>query len=214
MEKISITIQNNKAATIPVSILGNPANLADIANANISYSFDFTGFVFTIETRLILQYKPSGTSSYSTATLTLPAQSIDGVVSALNTIGIGVFFAVGNLIQTYNNNYVFGTLSVLPPSGVYIYLNNQTTANPLFSTMNFTEGFFIDPYSAGDGYNGYLTHNFTLIDLSANPFGSATSYVQVYKDYLLVYSSNSIGWAYSDTPSGDAFYTVIWRDAP
>ena len=117
---ISLKIQNNVNYPVQISILGNPYNLKDTVNAKTEYRWNFTSFVFTNETQIIIQYKLNSDTTYQTFSGQLPTQTLQGVVDVLNLLGIGFFTLYTELgstyIGTYNDNYTFGQLNLFVPS--------------------------------------------------------------------------------------------------
>lgn len=104
-EYISINIQNNTNSTIPMSIMGNPANLADISNQTIQYQWDLSSFNLAGEDYVSIQYRPKGTTNYTLYNAPLNTPTVQGVVDALNGLGIGAFFVVTSGPNTYVQNY-------------------------------------------------------------------------------------------------------------
>lgn len=133
-DQIQLTIINNTAARIPLSILGNPANLADIANQFTNYKWNITGFTFVTENRINLQYKPNSAASFLNYNVELAELTIAGVLEALNNLGIGAFYTYtsgpNTFIATDNDSYTFGLLSIYP--------SNNTTASYYINTIGNT----------------------------------------------------------------------------
>ena len=115
-EIISINLQNTTTAVIDVSIMGNPTDLADIPNQTTEYRWNVTGLTFSGENRISVQYRATSIPDFSIFTAVLQEQSVNGVVSALNTLGIGSFFTFtsgGNtFISNYDNQYIFGVINI------------------------------------------------------------------------------------------------------
>jgi len=115
-EIISLNLQNTTTASIEVSVMGNPTDLADNCNATTEYRWNVTGLTFAGEDRISIQYRANNIADFSIFTAVLNEQSVNGVVNALNTLGIGSFFTFtsgGNtFISNYDNDYVFGVLNI------------------------------------------------------------------------------------------------------
>jgi hypothetical protein len=113
---ISLNIKNNTSATIPISIMGNPSDLADISNATREFRWDLTSLSFSGENQVSVDYRPNGLVNFTTYNAPLLTPSIQGVLDALNGLGIGSFFTFssgGNTyISNYDDNYVFGDLNI------------------------------------------------------------------------------------------------------
>jgi len=117
---ITLNIQNNVSYPVQMNVLGNPYNLLDTANAKTQFQYNVTGFTFTNESYVVIQYKANSSSSFSTFTQQLQSQNIQGVVIALNLLGIGSFqtYTQGGqtYISTYNDNFTFGQINIYAPS--------------------------------------------------------------------------------------------------
>lgn len=115
-ETISINLQNTTTGIIDVSIMGNPSDLADNSNATTEYRWNVTGLTLSTENRVSVQYRANSISDFSIFVAPLQTLSVQGVVDALNTLGIGSFFSFtsgGNtFISNYDNDYVFGVLNI------------------------------------------------------------------------------------------------------
>jgi hypothetical protein len=118
----TLKVQSNVDYPTTINILGNPFNPLDTSNATIQYRWDLTGFIFTNENKLTLEYRQSSASIFSVYYTTIFALNINGVVSALNSLGIGFFSSYvesgSTYITTYNQNYVFGLLNIFNPSTI------------------------------------------------------------------------------------------------
>lgn len=171
-EYISINVKNNTNGTIPMSIMGNPANLADISNQTTQYQWNLTNFNLAGEDYVSVEYRPVGTTNYSTYSAPLNTPTVQGVVDALNGLGIGAFFIVtsgpNTYVQNYDDSYEFNNLNVFVYGGVLFdfydtsyYANGNTSVFDLSSNNN--NGVPV----TGTG-NGVPT---TLIGYNTVPFG-------------------------------------------
>lgn len=171
-EYISINVKNNTNGTIPMSIMGNPANLADISNQTTQYQWNLTNFNLAGEDYVSIQYRSVGTINYSTYSAPLGTPTVQGVVDALNGLGIGAFFIVtsgpNTYLQNYDDSYEFNNLNVFVFGGVLFdfydtnyYANGNTSVFDLSSNNN--NGVPVN----GTG-NGTPT---TLINYNTVPFG-------------------------------------------
>lgn len=136
---ISINIKSNRGYTQTANLMGNPYNLLDTSNAATEYKWDLTGFVFSTETYVTLEYRDVNVPSFSLFTQDLAAQSLDAVVNALNLLGIGFFnhYTTGGqtFIATSNDAYVFGNLAIEPTSGTTTTTTTtSTTVAPTTTT--------------------------------------------------------------------------------
>jgi hypothetical protein len=123
-EYISINIKNNTNGKIPMSIMGNPANLADISNQTIEYSWDVTSLALTTENTIVVEYKANGMAQFTSYTTSLSSPTLQGVLDSLNTLGIGSFFSTtsgGNtFIKNYDNSYEFGLIDIYDSNGTSV----------------------------------------------------------------------------------------------
>jgi uncharacterized delta-60 repeat protein len=186
---ITLNINNNVSYPIDINVLGNPANLRDNANATTQYRYNVTGFTFTNETNVIIQYKAVGASTFSTFTQQLQSQNIQGVINALNLLGIGSFQtytqAGQTYISTYNNNFVFGQIniysesSIISPTFFYGTGFNQTT----FPIIYQSDGKILIGYTF-TSYNGTAVNRIVRLNtdgsidtsfVTGTGFGAGTS---------------------------------------
>jgi hypothetical protein len=130
-EAISILFTNNTNGSVPVSVMSNPANLADNCNATTQSQWNVTGLTFSGENFVSVQYGLLG-GTYLLFTAPLVAQTLQGVLDALNTLGIGQFFVTtsgGNtFIENYANGYEFGVLNIYNSVVPQFTYNIQTSA--------------------------------------------------------------------------------------
>jgi hypothetical protein len=126
-EYISINIKNNTNGKIPMSIMSNPSNLTDISNQTTEYSWDVTTLSITTENIVVIEYRPNALVDFDSYSTPLLTPSLQGVLDALNTLGIGSFFSTtsgGNTyIKNYDNDYVFGQLDVFDSTGTVVTWN-------------------------------------------------------------------------------------------
>jgi uncharacterized delta-60 repeat protein len=118
--EITLDIQNNTNYPQEINVLGSPYNLLDTVNATTEYRWNVTGFTFTTETNVSVQYRSTSQVVYSNYISGLASQTLQSVVDALNGLQIGYFNLYTELgqtyIGTYNQNYVFGNLNIYQPS--------------------------------------------------------------------------------------------------
>ena len=135
---IGLQIRNNTNYPQQINVMGNPANLLDTANATTEYRWDLTGFVITFENTISVQYKRNIDPTFDTFTWDLDGTSLQGVVIALNNLGIGYFNLYDELgstyIGTYNQNYAFGDLNIFNPSISTTTTTTTTTIAPTTTT--------------------------------------------------------------------------------
>ena len=116
--EIALNVQNNTNYPQQMTVLGSPIDSLDTANAKTECRFDVTGFTFTTETALTIQYKPTTSATWQTYSSPIGNPSLQAVVTALNGLGIGYFNLYTELgytyIGTYNDNYTFDNLNLYP----------------------------------------------------------------------------------------------------
>jgi hypothetical protein len=135
---ISLNIRNNTNYPQQINVMGNPTNLLDTANATTEYRWDITGFTITFQNFVSVQYKRNIDPAFDTFTWELDGTSLNGLVIALNNLGIGYFNLYDELgstyIGTYNQNYAFGNLDVFNPSISTTTTTTTTTIAPTTTT--------------------------------------------------------------------------------
>ena len=62
---ISINITNNTNGTIPLNIMGNLADLADIGNQTTQYRWDVTGLTLSTENFVSVDYRPNALPNFA-----------------------------------------------------------------------------------------------------------------------------------------------------
>jgi len=139
---ISLNVRNNTNYPQQINVMGNPANLLDTANATTEYRYDLTGFTITNETNISIQYKKVGDPSFLTFNWNLDNNTLQGVVIALNNLGIGYFNLYDELgntyIGTYNENYAFGDLEIYAPTPTPTTTTTTTTTTIAPTTTTTT----------------------------------------------------------------------------
>lgn len=141
-EEISVTLVNNTSLVQPVSLFTEvfaiPQNLVA---ANNTFSWDLTNefFFWGFETPTAqIQYSTTPTNSLTpyTSTGALPSQNVNGVVSALNTLGIGTFTSIGNIVSVQSSNFFYGGLNLSPDFLISITSNTPNVAPAITITVN------------------------------------------------------------------------------
>jgi hypothetical protein len=184
---ISIQLQNNTSASQVVNIMSSSIDLKSNLNNNIEFRWNVTGYTFTTENIITLQYKGNNEANYSLYQGYIN-QSIASVVQVLNNLGIGYFYTYSELgndyIATYNNNYTFGQL-IIANSGDPATINwtmTEYSAPLVFIDANFnvkraSDGFvYQTEFSTGSG-------TFTVpsnVPLYLNPFSDTTQGVTTF----------------------------------
>lgn len=110
---IPLEIKNNINKDAGVYILNAPYNPNNQANATQYYEYNLAAETFVGTTQVDLTYFLAGSFSALSARVSLPSNNVVGVVRALNTLNLGLWFNSGSLVYTYNDNFVFNKLEVL-----------------------------------------------------------------------------------------------------
>jgi surface protein len=160
MKDINLKIVNNTNTKQDVSLFGSIFNPNSANNINNLYQFDLTGQSFVGIISVSITYAPSNTMVFTATTVAVSSQSIQGVVSALNTLGIGVFTVSGNIISVASNDYIYQNITFgLPFISTWdtSLTSGITTASneiqlPLVNGSNYN--FFVD---WGDGTTDIIT---------------------------------------------------------
>lgn len=220
-ETISINLANTTTAVIDVSIMGNPTDLADVCNATTEYQWNVTGLSFTTENRVSVQYRASNIADFTLFTEVLQEQSVNGLVSALNTLGIGSFFTYtsgGNTyISNYDNQYVFGVINIFQ-QGIpqFIYNVNMIGAGGNISIdVNFINQLTLNSPVAQSGT--ITTASGDYIILGGTTSNSLTQIVTLQNittgsSYYLGVISPSSPFGTALFPNADSTYVFTMKD--
>ena len=230
-ETLSFNITNSTNGIIPSSILGNPANPMDNANATTRYAWDVTTLTFgpflqpqNSINSISLQYRGTLQTVFSVASLNVQLQNYQEICNSLNTLDLGVFFVTtsggSTFINNYNENYVFGNLEIFDNLTANVQFNNFTTVNPLFSQITFTpfNNLFAQTtiVNAGDGFTyNNLTNAppFTDFVFSTSIVGTQNSYLEVILNGVTIYSVFGTSFSFpSTTLIAPNQYLINWYD--
>ena len=113
-QNINLKLENNTIYPQDINILGSIANIDSANNVNLLYAFDLStenwgGGINQVR----LNYaSPSNPSIFVIAPLT--DLSISGVVNALNTFGLDLFYFVGTDIAVNSNTNIYFKIYVEP----------------------------------------------------------------------------------------------------
>ena len=140
---ITLNIRNNKTYPIRINVLGSPYNPLDTTNAKTEYRWDITAFTPSNDDTLTLEYKQYGAAVFSTYTSQIYNTNIDGIIAALDGLGIGYFQSYTELgqlyLSTFNDTVEFGLLTIsnngAPATST---TTSTTTAPPTTSTTSST----------------------------------------------------------------------------
>lgn len=114
-QNINLKLQNNTAFPQDINILGNIATVDSANNTNIIYSYDLSSETWgggINQIRLEYTIPPSIISIVPIVPLT--DLSISGVVNALNTLGLDLFYFSGTTILVNSNTKIYLKLYIEP----------------------------------------------------------------------------------------------------
>ena len=205
-ESISVVFTNTTNGTVPISVMGNPANLADNCNATTQTQWNVTSLVFTNENFVSVQYGLIG-STYLLFTAPLTTLTLQGVLDALNTLGIGQFFVTtsgGNtFINNYADGYEFGVLNIYSSVVPQFTYNIETSAagGNTSVDVNFVTQLTANNPTTVSGTITTASGDYVLVGGTAetNPGGTNVSLVNLTNS--AVYLSGNVA---SATPFGTA----------
>jgi hypothetical protein len=133
MFDFSINIRNNTASRIRAELF-QPSGFRGFFNSRTVFSADLSTADLNVQ-EVSITVRSNSSSNFTTYTAQLLDQSIDGVVAALNSLGVGVFYATGNIIKTNNSLYTYGLLNI-GPATAYTEVSNFTVSNGADFTSN------------------------------------------------------------------------------
>jgi surface protein len=159
--QINLKITNNTSLSQNVDILGVIPNSNFANNSNILYNFDMSSVSFLSVNSVNITYTSTSSPTPITTSVSVVTSNIQGVVDALNTLGIGIFNYSGTTIYVSSSIYVYTNITIytLP------FISSWNTSNvsggssasnqiqlPLVSTGNYN---FIVYW--GDGTSDTIT---------------------------------------------------------
>lgn len=160
MKSINIKIANNTSFNQDISILGVIPNPNSANNSNILYSFDLSTQIFVLVNSVSITYASTSNPTPTTLTANVLVSSIQGVVEALNTLGIGLFNYSGTTIYVSSSIYTYSNITIgVPFVSIWNTANisggssaSNQVALPLFSSGSYN--FIVD---WGDGNTDTIT---------------------------------------------------------
>lgn len=219
--EISLNIYNNTNAVIDVSLMGNPADLADNANATREFQWDITSLVFSGLNTVSVQYRANGQSTWRLYEVEAPVTSVQGLVMILNGLGIGSFFTFtsgpNTYISNYDDNYEFGVLNVYnnaAPQLIYNYNTSTVTGGSVDVDINLVNVLSVpNPALASGGLTVSAGDTVTF-------YGSATAapnnfIAEIYEDATLIFSSSFVlNFTHTFTVAAGKTYSLNCYDTP
>jgi hypothetical protein len=136
-QSLVLNIKNNTSGTVPTTILGPFNN--DIINARTRYAWNITGIVFIPP---FFSIEAKGDPSQSFTVYSGTATNASSLVSALNSLYVGVFWTEtsgpNTYIVTWNDNLIYQNLVIGSASTFAIAMNIATGGQALAATINGT----------------------------------------------------------------------------
>ena len=152
--EISFSLVNNTNSNILMSFLSNPTNTQDISNQFTEYSWNITSIASNLSAydTIILTF-----SNGSSVTTTIYNKTLDGIIVALNLLGVSSFYyeviSGSTYIKTYNDIQGFTTLEITSSTAVtsvqlFYSINTQystTGDNQIDNGGTFNTGVLANP---------------------------------------------------------------------
>jgi hypothetical protein len=145
---VYLTLQNNTPVNQNVVLFDVPGayNSQNSIMQSVKYSYDFTADLlnaatFNSNSLVVVARNNSVGSPYVTyvATQNPFFQNVDQVLSALNSLNIGLFFkSIGNTVVTYSSELVFSSISI---TNTYIASLVTSASYVPFGTFVYDEGY-------------------------------------------------------------------------
>jgi len=110
--QISLEIKNNLSNPSGVLVMNNLFNPNNQANATNYYEWDLSTESFIGVSSITITYYNVGSLIPIIKTTPLFQLNVNGVADSLSLLNMGFFFSSGNLVYTYNDNYVFGNIVI------------------------------------------------------------------------------------------------------
>lgn len=224
-------IKNNTTGVIPVSLLNSFLPYNNVFNQTTRYAWDVTSetyspLTFSIEARF------TSSGSFSTFSGSLAAANINALLAALNSLNIGTFWSEtsggSSYIVTWNNNAVYGNLTVGSASPVLVnlyWINNTLVAggNLQIDVNTVNQVSSANPGLAAD-FGNLSVGSGDTIDVAVVASAGEPTYWEVIR--ILIASPYTTTTLYSNTVAGggsDSYsfvistlynYQVLWGSPP
>jgi hypothetical protein len=112
-QNINLKLENNTAFSQDINILGSIANIDSANNVNFLYAFDLSTENWVGVGQVRLNYStPSNPSIFVIVPLT--DLTISGVVNALNSLGLDLFYFSGTDIAVNSNTNIYFKIYLEP----------------------------------------------------------------------------------------------------
>ncbi len=170
MYDFTIYTKNNTGADINIDLFNSGA-IRGTFNSPITFSSDLTSADFN-SASVSINVRSNASANFITYSANILTASIQGVVDALNSLGIGLFWAIGNTIVTANSLYTYGELtmgSVVVPGDLEITMNATAgirtislngSGSMVTGTVDWGDGSPLDAFSSVGLIS--LPHNYTV----------------------------------------------------
>lgn len=208
-----IVVHNNTGAVQYVKLFTPSPNALGSLNARTKYIWNLTPETFTGSTMISIDVTVVGSAFARVQTLSavLSSLTVAGVVAALNTLNVGSFYLQGSLVETSNDRFVFGNLTVnstvLTPfsvtGGIYGYQVGRYFFNVVGNSLSDQGANQLVVYGSalyvGIGQTRWVLHDSTL----TNPdivFGVQSVSGQVDQGYRIAMAGG--------------YDTILWQSSP
>jgi hypothetical protein len=110
---IALEIKNNSSLPIDIKMLQG-VNSSNLYSSKNLYEYNFSAADYTSIIGLtIIYYLASEPLTILQKNASVLQKNIQGVVDALNSMGIGIFFSNGNIIYSYSDVYIYSTIAFI-----------------------------------------------------------------------------------------------------
>jgi hypothetical protein len=172
----NLVAKNNTGSEIQLSML-NIGGASGFFNSRTQYGWNITPEDFTVDDFIAIQVRSAGSSSFTTYTAQVLTQSAQGIVDALNSLGVGIFYTAtsGGSVYIYTNNdeFVYGDLTTQTASTFTLLLNKTLIVNPTLVTLTIP-GTMDVTINWGDGTSNTYTNTTTFV--ASHVYGAAGVY--------------------------------------
>jgi len=158
--QISLRITNNTSFNQFVDILSVIPNPLSANESNGLYNFNMSSVSFSGINSVSITYTSTSNPTPVTSTASVTTQNIQGVVDALNTLGIGIFNYSGTTIYVSSSIFIYSNITIGLP---FISTWNTTNTSGGSSSSNqislplFSGGIYNFVVNWGDGNSDTIT---------------------------------------------------------
>lgn len=132
---INLRIKSSLATDLSVELF-NTSSITSPANQRTQYNWDITAQDFSFISSVTMQYKTSASDAFTSKTVTLLTKDKAGVLQALNSLNVGVFFSYTDTgvlyISVLNDKIIYGSFDVSepgPPTDTLLFIADGANVN-------------------------------------------------------------------------------------